>query len=86
MILFPFFYLTGGASPQFSSYTISVLYESYPMKLSKKKDRRGVLSLSRALLGQLNSSKPGEAIALQITGSLSDNKVSDFTNKSVLHW
>ena len=81
MILFPFLYPTGGASPQFSS----VLYESYPMKLSKKKDRRGVLSLSRALLGQLNSSKPGEAIALQIKGSLSDNKVSVFTNKSALH-
>ena len=55
------------------------------MKLCKKKDRRGVLSLSRALLGQLNSSKPGEAIALQIIGSLSDNKVSVFTNKSALH-
>ena len=53
------------------------------MKLSKKKDRRGVLSLSRALLGQLNSSKPDEAIALQITGSL--YKVSVFTNKSALH-
>ena len=85
MILFPFFYLMGGASPRFLSYTISVLYESYPMKLCKKNNSRGVLSLSRALLGQLNSSKPGEAIALQITGSLSDNKVSVFTNKSALH-
>ena len=55
------------------------------MKLCKKNNRRGVLSLSRALLGQLNSSKPGEAIVLQITGSLSDNKVSVFTNKSALH-
>ena len=34
---FLFFYLTGGASPRFLSYTISVLYESYPMKLCKKK-------------------------------------------------
>ena len=40
------------------------------MKLCKKNNRRGLLSLSGALLGQLNSSKPGEAIALQITGSL----------------
>ena len=55
------------------------------MKLCKKNNRRGLLSLSGALLGQLNSSKPGEAIALQITGSLSDNKVSVFTNKSPLH-
>ena len=85
MILFPFFYPTGSASPQFSSYTISVLHESYPMKLCKKNNSRGVLSLSRALLGKLNSSKPGEAIALQITGSLSDNKDSVFTNKSALH-
>ena len=54
------------------------------MKLCKKNNRRGLLSLLGALLGQLNSSKPGEAIALQITGSLSDNKVSVFTNKSPL--
>ena len=61
-----------------------LLYESYPIKLLKKKGR-SVPILLRALLGQLNSLKAGEVIALQITGSLSDNKVSVFTNKSALH-
>ena len=63
-----------------------LLYESYPMKLLKKKIKgRSIPILLRALLGQLNSLKAGEVIASQITGSLSDNKVSVFTNKSALH-
>ena len=55
-------------------------------KTVKKINRRSVPPLSRALLGQPNSLKPGEVIALQITRSLSDNKVSVFINKSALHW
>ena len=63
-----------------------LLYESYPIKLLKKKIKgRSIPILLRALLGQLNSLKAGEVIASQITGSLSDNKVSVFTNKSALH-
>ena len=61
---------------------LSLLYESYPIKLLKG---RSAPILSQALLGQLNSLKAGEVIALQFTGSLSDNKVSVFTNKSALH-
>ena len=57
-----------------------------PNKTVTKINRRSVSPLSRALFGRLNSLKPGEAIALQIKGSLSDNKVSVFTNKSALHW
>ena len=64
---------------------VLVLYESYPIRLLKKINRRSVPPLSRALLGQPNSLKPGEVIALQITRSLSDNKVSVFINKSALH-
>ena len=62
-----------------------LLYESYPIKLLKKIKGRSVPTISRALLGQLNSLKAGEIITLQITGSLSDNKVSVITNKSALH-
>ena len=57
-----------------------------PNKTVTKINRRSVSPLSRALFGRLNSLKPGEAIALQIKGSLYDNKVSVFTNKSALHW
>ena len=56
-----------------------------PNKTVTKINKRSVPPLSRALFGRLNSLKPGEAIALQIKGSLSDNKVSVFTNKSALH-
>ena len=62
-----------------------LLYESYPIKLLKKIKGRSLPILSRALLGQLNSLKARQVIALQITGSLSDNKDSVLTNKSALH-
>ena len=66
-------------------FSLLLLYEPYPKKLLKKIKGISVPILSRALLGQLNSLKAGEVIALQITRSLSDNKVSVFTNKSALH-
>ena len=66
-------------------FSLLLSYEPYPIKLLKKIKGIRVTILSRALLGQLNSLKAGEVIALQITRSLSDNKVSVFTNKSALH-
>ena len=66
-------------------FSLLLSYEPYPIKLLKKIKGIRVPILSRALLGQLNSLKAGEVIALQITRSLSDNKVSVFTNKSALH-
>ena len=66
-------------------FSLLLSYEPYPIKLLKKIKGISVPILSRALFGQLNSLKAGEVIALQITRSLSDNKVSVFTNKSALH-
>ena len=84
---FCFLFSISRAVPRLDFYLIPYQYCMSHTQWScvKKNNRRGVLSLSRALLGQLNSSKPGEAIVLQITGSLTDHKVSVFTNKSVLH-
>ena len=65
---------------------VLVLFESYPIKLLQKNKQKKRTPTFTSTLGTTKYSlKPGQAIALQITGSLSDNKVSVFTNKSALH-
>ena len=64
---------------------VLVLYESYPIKLLKNKQKNRTPTFTSTLGTIKYSLKPEEAVALQITGSLSDNKVSVFTNKSTLH-
>ena len=54
--------------------------------VKKNKQKRRTPTFTSTLGTTKYSLKPGQAIALQIIGSLSDNKVSVFTNKSALHW
>ena len=64
----------------------SIIWVILHKTVKKNKQKKRTPTFTSTLGTIKYSLKPGEAIALQMTVSLSDNKVSVFTNKSTLHW